>query len=196
MKAILMLDWYLLFNKFMGWFMFTLCCAPIAVMSDDVAHVAFALLVLSPVFQILTLAPASEKQDVFLLLMPVDRTAIVRERYLTVLLPLVPGLAVTVLAGLIQGPEAILSALILLGVETAVPALILPLIFRYDIDISIRLLVGLIYLSITAFLLSDPFGLDTGTLLFWLSIGAPVAGVLLLVLSYPISLKMINERDY
>lgn len=200
MKAVLMLDWHFLCKQFKIFFILILCYAAAAIMSGNVAYIAFTLLFLCLLPQYMMLASADGKQDVFLLLMPVDRTAIVRERYLTALLALLLGLVVTGLVGLVQGLETMLPMLILLGEGIVAQAFAIPFTFQFGVQARIPLLVVLGALfggSGAAFpLLSDAFVLDTGTLLFWLSVGAPVAGVLLLALSYPISLKILNGREY
>ena len=204
MKSLLLLDWYTLWKQLKLFLFFIAFYAVIALMSRSYAFLGFSVLFLCMMPYYLLQLNDSTHVDALLLLMPVGRTTVVAERYVTALLSAACALPIFLAAGLTMGGDAVALLALQLAAGLLVLALLLPLAYKFGATKSRMLMLVMLALffstsGIISGLLTEDNGLPEIAIDHWVGILARFAlpaALVLLGVSYLVSLRIYQKREF
>ena len=152
---------------------------------------------------------SSSKWELYAMSFPVGRKRIVLSKYVLALILTLAGFLVSVLLTLLtclgqrswEGLAAQgLSALLVASGGLITLSVVMPLVFRFGAEKS-RFLMMLIFiipwigLSVFSQLQIDPMTIDMEQMFWWIMALAPVAAVVMLIISYLISCAIYERKD-
>ncbi|MGM9593559.1 MAG: ABC-2 transporter permease [Candidatus Onthomonas sp.] len=204
MKSLLLLDWYTLWKQLKLFLFFIAFYAVMALMSQSYAFLGFSVLFLCMMPYYLLQLNDNTHVDALLLLMPVGRTTVVAERYVTALLSAACALPIFLAAGLIMGGDAVTLLVLQLAAGLLVLALLLPLAYKFGATKSRMLMLVMLALffstsGIISGLLTEDNGLPEIAIDHWVGILARFAlpaALVLLGVSYLVSLRIYQKREF
>ena len=203
MKSLLLLDWYTLWKQLKLFLFFIAFYAAMALMSQSYAFLGFSVLFLCMMPYYLLQLNDGSRVDALLLLMPVSRTTVVAERYITALLSAACALPIFLAAGLIMGGDAVTLLALQLAAGLLVLALLLPLAYKFGATKSRMLMLVMLALffstsGIISGLLTEDSSLPEVAIDHWVGILARFAlpgALVLLGVSYLVSLRIYEKRE-
>ncbi|MGM9537212.1 MAG: ABC-2 transporter permease [Candidatus Onthomonas sp.] len=204
MKSLLLLDWYTLWKQLKLFLFFIAFYAVMALMSQSYAFLGFSVLFLCMMPYYLLQLSDNTHVDALLLLMPVGRTAVVAERYVTALLSAACALPIFLAAGLIMGGDAVTLLVLQLSAGLIVLALLLPLAYKFGSTKSRMLMLVMLALffstsGVISGLLTEDGSLPEISIDHWVGILARFAlpaALVLLGVSYLVSLRIYQKREF
>lgn len=202
MKALLLLDGYTLMKQLKFYFVFLTLYAGISLYSGQFMFLGFCVMFLTLMPYYLMQYTESTKSDALFLLMPCSRKTIVQERYVSVLLTLIPAALLALATLLVMGPDSALLILAECGLGLTLLSVALPIVYRYGVAktrlilVCIMAALGGLGGGIGSRLGESAPGLFSETLPFWLPILTLVIALSALLISYHVSLRVYTKREF
>lgn len=202
MKSLLLLDWYTLWKQLKLFLFFILFYAVISLVSQSYMFLGFSVLFLCMLPYYLVQMNDSGRMDAVFLLMPNSRSSIVKERYITALISALLSLPLMLPTWLVMGIDALFMLVFQLAAGLLVLALLLPLAFKFGATKSrlfTLLMLALFFGSsgmVTGLLDEDVSVLSLGSWFQTLTWLAVPASLVLLGVSYLVSLRVYDKREF
>lgn len=195
MKSLLLMDVYTLWKQLKFFLVVVLLYAVGSLVSGAYEMLSFSFLFLCMLpYYLMQLTP-----EVIFLILPCDRKLIVTERYLTVLLALIPGL-ILILACALSGGSIIIPILQMSSCLTIL-AILLPLVLRFG-AVKARLftiLMFALFFGSSGAIVGGLMGSEVpepGQMLKLTAWGALAVSLVLLGISYLVSLRIYERREF
>lgn len=202
MKALLLLDGYTLIKQLKLFLVFIVLYAGLSLYSGEFMLLGFSamFLVLLPYY--LMQFCESSRTDALFLLLPNDRKTIVQERYLTILLTLVPvGLLILVIA-LILNTESALLVLTECALGMAVLSVIVPLVYKFGVTKSRMILIFAVAVlgasggAMGSVLGDEAAAFLSGNLFHAIALLSMPLALVVVFISYRISLAIYSSSEF
>ncbi|MBQ3090707.1 MAG: ABC-2 transporter permease [Oscillospiraceae bacterium] len=202
MRSLLLLDGYTVIRQLKFFLFFILFYFAFALATPNAIFLGFSTLFLMMMPYYLMQYTESYRSDALFLILPGSRKTIVQERYLSVLIALVPVLLLSLLSGLIHSWDYCLVALAEATTAVLVLAVLLPLAYRFGntkmrliLTVFIGVMIGVS--SGAGNLLEEgdltPLSLPLFPLLAFVAL---LLSLLILLVSYRISLKIYAGKEF
>ncbi len=201
MKCLLLLDFYALWKQLKIFLFFILAYAVGSLITGQYMFLGFAVMFLLMLPYYLQQLLEGGQVDASLLLAPIGRRTIVGARYLTVLLCVLPALALAAGAWAVLGADAALQLLLQTAASLVGISIILPLLYRFGAAKSrmLLLLMFALFFGSTGLIsgFSEEISLAAlGGWFPWLVRLALPAALAVLGLSWLVSVRIYEKREF
>lgn len=203
MKSLLLLDGYALWKQLKLFLGFIVLYPILALVSQNLIFMTFSTLFLCMLPYYLLQINNSRTVGALMQLMPLSRSTVVAERYLSALLSVACALPILLILRLVSGPDAAILMVLQIAACLSILALMLPLAYKLDPTKSRLLLMALMFLffgatgaisNLTGDLPLSEIALDR-----WVPVltaaALPVA-LALLGVSYLVSLRIYQKQEF
>ncbi len=202
MKALLLLDGYTLMKQLKLFLIFIVLYAGLSLYSGEFMFLGFSamFLVLLPYY--LMQFCEHSRTDALFLLLPNTRKAIVQERYLTLLLTLIPVAVLAGITALVLNPESALLIVAECALGLIVLSVILPLAYRFGVTKSRLILIfAVATLGASGGVMGSVLGDGAAAFLssspvYTLSLLSVPLALVVVFISYRISLAVCAEKEF